>query len=97
MVRSAVVPSIGPQRSAAWSRDCDISTLRRAREPEGRALAVRNLVDRAKGLLVVQDRLSEQEAVRRIQKTSIDTRSPMAEVAWAVILAAQVRSPAERS
>ena len=43
-----------------------------------------------------RDRYSEPEAFRRIQKTSMDTRTPMAEVARAVLLADLVRRPGFR-
>ena len=52
---------------------------------------VRQVVDRAKGLLMVQDGLSEQEAFRRIQKASMNTRTPVVKVAEAVLLADEVR------
>ncbi len=53
------------------------------------ALDTRKLVDRAKGILMDQHKLSEAEAFRKIQKMSMDTRKPMKEVAEAIILAYQ--------
>jgi response regulator NasT len=43
-------------------------------------------VERAKGILMTRLGLSEPEAFRRIQKTAMDTRKPMAEVAQALLL-----------
>jgi two-component system, response regulator PdtaR len=48
-------------------------------------LEVRKLLDRAKGLLQAEHGLSEPEAFRWIQKTSMDRRVSMREVAQAVL------------
>lgn len=53
------------------------------------ALETRKLVDRAKGILMDSQGLSEAEAFRKIQKMSMNTRKPMKEVAEAIILAHQ--------
>ena len=50
-------------------------------------LETRKLVDRAKGILMDTQGLSEAEAFRRIQKMSMNTRKAMKEVAEAIILA----------
>ncbi len=54
------------------------------------ALETRKLVDRAKGILMDKQGMSEAEAFRKIQKMSMDTRKSMKEVAEAIILAHQV-------
>jgi AmiR/NasT family two-component response regulator len=53
------------------------------------ALETRKLVDRAKGILMDTQGLTEAEAFRKIQKMSMNTRKPMKEVAEAIILAHQ--------
>jgi AmiR/NasT family two-component response regulator len=58
---------------------------------------VRELIDLAKEVLMLGDRYSEAEAFRRIQKTSMDTRTSMADVARAVLLADLVRRPGSPS
>ncbi|MDQ7028523.1 MAG: response regulator [Ardenticatenia bacterium] len=50
------------------------------------ALETRKLVDRAKGILMDRDGLTEAEAFRKIQKMSMNTRRPMREIAQAIIL-----------
>jgi signal transduction protein with GAF and PtsI domain len=55
-------------------------------------LISRKLVERAKGILMKEQRLSEEEAFRRIQKKSMDLRKSMREIAEAVILASQIQS-----
>ena len=54
------------------------------------ALETRKLVDRAKGILMDKQGLSEAEAFRKIQKMSMDNRKSMKDVAEAIILAHQV-------
>ena len=55
-------------------------------------LMSRKLVERAKGILMKEQRLSEEEAFRRLQKKSMDLRKSMREIAEAVILANQIQS-----
>jgi AmiR/NasT family two-component response regulator len=55
------------------------------------ALETRKFVDRAKGILMDSQSLSEAEAFRRIQKMSMNTRKPMKDVAEAIILAQQTQ------
>jgi len=55
-------------------------------------LISRKLVERAKGVLMRQQHLSEEEAFRRLQKKSMDLRKSMREIAEAILLASQVQS-----
>ena len=48
-------------------------------------------MDRAKGILMDQQGLSEAEAFRKIQKMSMNTRKPMKEIAEAIILAQEAK------
>jgi signal transduction protein with GAF and PtsI domain len=54
-------------------------------------LMSRKLVERAKGILMKEQHLSEEEAFRRLQKKSMDLRKSMREIAEAVILANQIQ------
>ena len=49
-------------------------------------LETRKLVDRAKGILMDAQGLTEAAAFRRIQKMSMNTRKSMREIAQAIIL-----------
>lgn len=69
----------------------EILALRREAEALRRSLEARKVIERAKGLLVEMERVSEQEAFARIRQKSMDTQRPMAEIARAIILAAEVR------
>jgi GAF domain-containing protein len=51
------------------------------------ALETRKVVERAKGLLMEQKKLSEPEAFREIQRQSMDRRKTMKEISEAIILA----------
>ncbi|MGC8809721.1 MAG: GAF domain-containing protein [bacterium] len=53
-------------------------------------LISRKVIERAKGILMKEQNLSEEEAFRRIQKKSMDLRKSMREIAEAIILANQV-------
>jgi AmiR/NasT family two-component response regulator len=55
------------------------------------ALETRKFVDRAKGILMDTQGLTEAEAFRKIQKMSMNKRKPMKDVAEAIILAHQTR------
>lgn len=55
-------------------------------------LETRKIVDRAKGLLMDQQGLTEAEAFRKIQKMSMNTRKPMKEIADAIILAQEAKT-----
>ncbi|HCE01352.1 MAG TPA: response regulator [Armatimonadetes bacterium] len=56
-------------------------------------LEARKLIDRAKGILMDDYKMSEAEAYRRIQVQSMNTRKTMREVAEAIILAKSINSP----
>ncbi len=54
-------------------------------------LEARKKVERAKGILMKEHRLSENEAYRLIRKSSMDRRVPMKEIAEAIILASEIK------
>jgi len=56
-------------------------------------LETRKLIERAKGILMDTYGLREQEAYRRIQVQSMNTRKSMREIAEAIIIAHTIQSP----
>jgi response regulator NasT len=54
------------------------------------ALEARKSVERAKGILMQKHSLTEQEAFRRIQVQSMNTRRSMREIAEAIIIASEI-------
>ena len=78
---------LGPALDVAVRRFGELEAVRKEMEALKRKLESRKLVDRAKGLLMTHVGLNEPEAFRRIQKTAMDTRKTMADVAQALLLA----------
>ncbi len=78
---------LAPAIEVALRRWKEFRTLEQEVEDLKEALETRKLVDRAKGILMDTQGLSEADAFRRIQKTSMDQRKPMKEVAEAIVLA----------
>lgn len=60
------------------------------------ALAVRKLMERAKGYLMRSKRLTEEEAFKLIQRQSMDLRKSMREIAEAVLLAGELDQRVEK-
>ncbi|WP_447979931.1 GAF domain-containing protein [Candidatus Nitrospira bockiana] len=56
------------------------------------ALAVRKVVEQAKGYLMRTKKLSEEEAFRLIQRQSMDLRKSMREIAEAILLAGEINA-----
>ena len=60
------------------------------------ALAVRKLMERAKGYLMRSKKLTEEEAFKLIQRQSIDLRKSMREIAEAIRSAGEMKERVER-
>ncbi|MCX5686172.1 MAG: ANTAR domain-containing protein, partial [Candidatus Omnitrophica bacterium] len=54
-------------------------------------LETRKVVERAKGILMREQNIPEEEAFRKIQKQSMDLRKSMREIAEAIILMEKMR------
>ena len=80
---------LGPAIEIALARAEELRALEKEVGDLKEALETRKLVDRAKGLLMEKQGLTEAEAFRKIQKMSMNTRRPMKEIAEAIILASQ--------
>jgi two-component system, response regulator PdtaR len=74
-----------PAIQTAKARYAELETLREEAESLAEALATRKLVERAKGLLMEQEGLSEQDAFTRLQRVSQTSGRPMKVVAEALI------------
>jgi len=84
-------PELEPAIQVALARFAEFRELEKRVGDLQEALETRKLVDRAKGILMDTQGLTEAEAFRKIQKMSMNTRKPMKEVAEAIILAHQAR------
>ena len=54
-------------------------------------LETRKSVEKAKGIIMKELNLSEDEAFKKIQKFSMDNRKPIREVAEAIVLSSEMR------
>jgi AmiR/NasT family two-component response regulator len=80
-----------PAIEVAMARFSEFRALEKEVGDLKQALETRKLVDRAKGVLMDTQGLTEAEAFRKIQKMSMNKRRPMKDVAEAIILAHQTR------
>jgi two-component system, response regulator PdtaR len=78
---------LAPAIEVALSRFAEFQTMFKEVTDLKDALETRKLVDRAKGILMDTQNLNENDAFRKIQKMSMNTRKAMREVAEAIILA----------
>ena len=74
-----------PAIEAARARHAELEALREEAESLAEALATRKVVERAKGLLMEREGLSEQAAFARLRKASQVSGRPMGVVAEALI------------
>lgn len=78
---------LSPAIEVALARFAEFTALEKEVGDLQEALETRKFVDRAKGILMDTQGLTEAEAFRKVQKMSMNTRKPMKEVAEAIILA----------
>ncbi len=78
---------LAPAIELALTRFEEFRTLEKEVDSLKEALETRKKVEQAKGILMEKQGLNEQDAFRRIQKMSMNTRKPMKDVAEAIILA----------
>ena len=78
---------LGPAIEVVLARFREFEALEQEVEDLKEALETRKLVDRAKGILMDTQGMSEAEAFRKIQKMSMDKRMPMKEIARAILIA----------
>jgi response regulator NasT len=85
---------IEPVRAAQLASTLDLAVAR-FREMRGlrQALADRKVIERAKGLLMAREGLTEEEAFRRLRRSAMDTQRPLADTARAVLHAEAVAAP----
>lgn len=77
---------IEPVRAVQLASTLDLAVAR-FREMQGlrQALADRKVIERAKGLLMAREGMTEDEAFRRLRRSSMDTQRPLADTARAVL------------
>ncbi len=85
VVKPFTLADLTPAIEVASSRWSELKSLESEIADLADRLETRKLVDRAKGLLMAQLKISEPDAFRWIQKTAMDRRLSMREVADLVI------------
>ncbi|TQJ51004.1 response regulator receiver and ANTAR domain protein [Phycicoccus sp. SLBN-51] len=85
IVKPFTAADLAPAIDIARSRWTEMKALESEIADLGERLETRKQVDRAKGILMKKLKITEQEAFRWIQKTAMDRRLGMREVADAVI------------
>ena len=74
-----------PAIAAARARHDELQALRAEAESLADALAARKVIERAKGLLMEKEQLSEEEAFARLRKASQASGRPLKVIAEAVV------------
>lgn len=74
-----------PAIELATTRFGEFEELRKENRGLKESIEARKVIEKAKGLLMERDGLSESDAFRRIQKTSMSQRRPMKDVAEVIV------------
>src|SRR6516225_1061682 len=83
-----------PVIEVAMARFAELRALQQEVGNLKETLETRKLVDRAKGILMQREGIDEQEAFLRIQRQSRNTRTPMREIARAILVSDELRQRA---
>jgi len=86
LVKPVQEANLAPAIEIALSRFAEFREMEKEVDDLQDQLETRKLVDRAKGILMDTQGLTESAAFRRIQKMSMNTRKSMREIAQAIIL-----------
>jgi len=86
LVKPSQEADLAPAIEIALSRVVEFRELEKEVDSLQDQLETRKLVERAKGILMDSQGLTEAAAFRRIQKMSMNTRKSMKEIAQAIIL-----------
>ena len=86
LVKPVQEANLAPAIEIAISRFREFLELEKNVDDLNERLETRKVVDRAKGILMDSQGLTESAAFRRIQKMSMNTRKSMKEIAQAIIL-----------
>jgi response regulator NasT len=79
-----------PALDVAIARSQEMRALKKEVDTLAERLATQTMVARAKGILMQKLNITEKEAYRKIQKTSMNSRKSMQEIAEAIILASDM-------
>ena len=74
----------------------EFEVLRKDADDLRQALADRKIIERAKGILMKQANLDEEEAFRRLQDVASTEHQKMVQIAQAIVTAQQVVNPRKK-
>jgi AmiR/NasT family two-component response regulator len=87
MIKPLKENTLAPAIEVALARYHDFRTLEEKARTLTKQLETSKIIERAKGLLMEKEKLTEREAFQKLQKASMNNRKSMREVAEAVLLA----------
>ncbi len=94
LVKPVREAELAPAIEVAMARFAELRALQQEVGTLKETLETRKLVERAKGILMQREAIDEQEAFLRIQRQSRNTRTPMREIARAILVSDEMRRQA---
>lgn len=86
LVKPVSEESLLPMVEVAIAKGMEMDRMRADIRKVQDELEGRKLIERAKGILMAQDQLSEEDAYKKIRRISMDKGRPMKEIAKAILL-----------
>jgi two-component system, response regulator PdtaR len=96
LIKPLRAEELRPTIELALSRFQQFISLQEENSTLKETLETRKIIERAKGLLMEQRKLSEEQAYSLIKKASMNMRKPMVDVAQAILLAGGLLSGDKR-
>jgi len=85
LVKPVEAHHLGPALQVAWARFDELRGLTEENANLRQTLQNRKLLERAKGVLMKRHRWSEADAFRRLQRSAMNKRIPMVQLAQAIL------------
>lgn len=86
LIKPVRLEELLPVMELAISRSREFEALRKENQDLKGTLSARKVIEKAKGLLMEKEKISEDEAFSRIRRISMDKRKTMKEIAEVIIL-----------
>jgi response regulator NasT len=90
LIKPIEAHQLGPALQVAWARFEELSSLTQENATLRTTLENRKTIERAKGVLMKRFRWSEADAFRRLQRTAMNRRVSMVELATAILNGTEV-------
>jgi AmiR/NasT family two-component response regulator len=90
LIKPIEAHQLGPALQVAWARFEELSTLTQENASLRTTLENRKVIERAKGVLMKRYRWSEADAFRRLQRSAMNRRVSMVELATAILNGTEV-------